>query len=131
MDAKLQQEFASLPDDAKAYLTSDAMKANCKQVYDKAGGQPLDRDTVTKIRESFTAFVMPQVSEETRAKLSAGLTQEQKDAVWNKLSEGKGSLDLPGFVKLTTGIYTHALANGVQLENLQKYSNEWREQFSL
>merc|ERR1712137_1325495 len=74
--------------------------------------------------------VLPHLSEEVRAKLGP-LSQEQKDAVWGKISGGNDTIDLPGYIRLTTGIYTHALAQGVSLENLRKYNEEWRQTFSL
>lgn len=129
MEQKLQQEFADLPQPAKDFLMSDQHKVNCKEIYDKAGG-PLSRGTVAKIRESFTAFVLPKVSDDIRGKLSA-LSEEQKDAVWARISGGSETIDLPAFIKLTTGIYTHALAQGVDLANLRKYNDEWRAGFSL
>merc|ERR1712000_124308 len=129
MEQKLQQEFQDLSQPAKEYLMGDQHKANCKEIYDKAGG-PLSRDTVAKTRESFSSFVLPKVSEEVRAKLSP-LSEEQKNAVWQNISGGADTIELPAFIKLTTGIYTHALANGVDLDNLRKYNDEWRAGFSL
>eukprot|EP00012_Vannella_robusta_P002195 CAMPEP_0206186190 /NCGR_PEP_ID=MMETSP0166-20121206/2265_1 /ASSEMBLY_ACC=CAM_ASM_000260 /TAXON_ID=95228 /ORGANISM="Vannella robusta, Strain DIVA3 518/3/11/1/6" /LENGTH=130 /DNA_ID=CAMNT_0053601547 /DNA_START=257 /DNA_END=645 /DNA_ORIENTATION=+ len=130
MDKKIEQEFSDLPQPAKDFLMSDQHKKNCKEIFDKAGG-PLTRATVAKIRESFTAFVMPKVSDEVRGKLAGGkLSDEQKDAVWSKMSGGAETIDLPAFIKLTSGIYTHALAQGVNLDNLRQYSDEWRGSFS-
>merc|ERR1712217_227096 len=110
MEQKLQEEYASLSQEAKDFLASDEHKNNCKVIYEKAGG-PLTREKVTAIRESFSTFVLPQVSEETRSKLS--VSQEQKDQVWTRLSNGADTIDLPTFIKLTNGIYTHALAQGI------------------
>merc|ERR1712130_658420 len=124
MEAHLQQAFANLDQASKDYLTSDEHKAGCKEVYEKSNG-PLNREQVAKLRESFTAFVVPKTPEEVRSQFTP-MTQEQKDAAWAKISEGNETIDLAAFTKLTTGLYTHALSKGVQLENLKKYSAEWR-----
>ena len=116
MEDRVTALYNALPQEAKDFLGSNEFRGVIAGVYAKHGG-PLSRDKVAAIREAFTTHALGSAPEDVRSKLI--LTQEQKDGIWNALSGGADTIELPVFVKMVTGIVVNALSQGIELSKIQ------------